>query len=771
MSAIDPDLLRDFLLESREILTKLDGDFVELEKNPGDQQRLKEIFRGVHTVKGTSGFLDLQHLQRVAHAGESLMSRLRDGALTLDGEMTTALLAMVDAIRAMVSEVECSATDGDEPYHALVEKLLRLAGEEPEAPPAPTLPVPAPVAAAPAPPPAPAPVAAPPPALAAVIQPAANDEAAPTFARGKPALAPSSKPTPLPEAPVARKPNEHESHASVADSTVRVDVHLLDRVMTLVGELVLARNQIIQCSSTGRDATLADASQRLNLLTTELHESVMKTRMQAIGTVWNRFPRIVRDLALTCGKKVEVELSGTETELDRTIIEAIKDPLTHLVRNSVDHGLESPEDRMARGKPATGKLRLDAYHEGGQVNLEVTDDGGGINVDRVRAKALESGLVSADRLARMSEHEIMQLIFAPGFSTAAKVTNISGRGVGMDVVKTNIERIGGTVDLQSERFKGTTIKIKLPLTLAIVPALVVEASGERFALPQVNLIELVRLDAEKRKGIERVHGVAMYRLRGNLLPLVFLGELLGIGNGTGDADVVNIVVLQAGDRQFGVVVDRVRDTEEIVVKPLGKALKHLREFSGATIMGDGRVALILDVLGLAISADMGTSTRHAPGHDDVAAAEKATEEPAETLLAFRVGRDRRLALPLSLVARLEELPARSLERSAGRNVVQYRGRIMPLVDLCSVMGAEPAERADKLQVIVFTEQGRSVGLVVDQILDVITERGTVDHAPDDGCLRGTMVLDGRVTDLLDLQRLIERHEPSFYEPARLARVA
>ncbi|MFT3710959.1 MAG: chemotaxis protein CheA [Archangium sp.] len=708
MSAIDPDLLRDFLLESREVLQRLDGDFVELEKNPADQARLKEIFRGVHTIKGTSSFLALHRLERLAHAGESLMDRLRSGDLVLDAEMTTALLAMVDGIRAMVSEVECSATDGEDSYDALVQKLLRLAGEAPEE------------SAAPAP-------------VTAVIQPAANVDVpapsapAPTFSRGAPPPPPSAPaptfarpvsiaaPPPAPSAPSARTEPAAESHTpSVSESTVRVDVGLLDRVMTLVGELVLARNQIIQCSTTGRDPTLADASQRLNLLTTELHESVMKTRMQAIGTVWNRFPRIVRDLAITCAKKVEVELSGSETELDRTIVEAIKDPLTHLVRNSIDHGLESPEERVARGKSATGRLRLDAYHEGGQVNLEVTDDGGGINVDRVRAKALESGLVSADKLARMSEHEIMQLIFAPGFSTAAKVTNISGRGVGMDVVKTNIERIGGTVDLHSERFKGTTIKIKLPLTLAIVPALVVDSAGERFALPQVNLLELVRLEGDKRNQVERVRGVAMYRLRGNLLPLVFLDEVLELPSTRRETDTVNIVVLQAGASQFGLVVDGVRDTEEIVVKPLGNALKGLREFSGATIMGDGGVALILDVVGLAASARIGATTGERRAAHDTVADEETAEGARESWLAFRAGGDRRMALPLSLVTRLEELPSKSLERSAGRDVVQYRNHIMPLLDLGEVVAGQRAERGEKLQVIVFTQHDRSIGLVVDQ---------------------------------------------------------
>ncbi len=700
----DDELIKEFLLESWEGLNQLDRDFVALEKAPRDRERLGRIFRCVHTIKGTSGFLALGKLEAVAHAGESLLSRLRDGDLVLDAEMTSSLLAMVDVIRAMLTEVEASGSDGDGDHGSLVSKLHALTN--------PSAPAPAPPAAE-------------------VAAPAEVEQAG------------------------ARGP-------SVSDTTIRVDVGLLDRVMNLVGELVLARNQIIQFGTTVKEPAFANASQRLNLLTTELQEGVMKTRMQPIGNVWNKFPRVVRDLSHACGKKVELELDGTETELDRTIIEAIKDPLTHAVRNAVDHGIERPEVRLAAGKPAAGRLALRAFHEGGQVNIEIRDDGAGLDVGRIRQRAIERGIVTADRASRMTEREIVHLVFQPGFSTAEKVTNVSGRGVGMDVVKTNIEKIGGTVDLSTRPGNGATLKIKIPLTLAIIPALVVTSTGERYAIPQVNLLELVRLEGEQaRRGIERLHGTEVYRLRGNLLPLVFLSRALGATTAGAD-DVVNIVVLQADDRQFGLVVDGISDTEEIVVKPLGKELKSITSFAGATIMGDGRVALILDVLGIAQRAGVVSASRER-ALGDKATEQKAKVDDREALLLFRVGASGRMALPLSMVARLEEVARTDVERAAGRDVVQYREAILPLVDLGRVLGVESASALDgPLQVIVYSEGGRSVGFVVDQILDAVEETITTRHRGGRDGVLGSAVVQGKVTDLLDVHGVLRRSDPSFF---------
>jgi two-component system chemotaxis sensor kinase CheA len=500
----------------------------------------------------------------------------------------------------------------------------------------------------------------------------------------------------------------------------------------------------------------------LNLVTGELQEGVMKTRMQPIGNVWNKFPRVVRDLAAACGKQVRVEMAGAETELDRTIIEAIKDPLTHVVRNSVDHGVETPEARTAAGKPAEGCIFLRAFHEGGQVNIEITDDGGGINPEKIRNKALQKGLVSSEQAARMSERELVNLIFAPGLSTAEKVTNVSGRGVGMDVVKTNIEKIGGTVDVQSKLGQGTTLKVKIPLTLAIIPALMVTTGGDRYAIPQVSLLELVRIRGrEAGERIEMVHGAPVYRLRGNLLPLVYLNRELNVESKT-QSSAVNMVVLQADGQQFGLVVDSINDSKDIVVKPLGKHLKGISTFSGATILGDGKVALILDVIGISQSANVVSETRER-AMNNMTTASQETGSERQALLICRYNKDDRVGIPLSLVARLEQFPLSTVEKSNAHEVVQYRGEIMPLVRLSQILGGGEADKDSKdvVEVVVYSEQGKSVGLVVDQIIDIVEERIAVKSDRHGDHLLGTAVVQGKVTDILDVRGVIESADPSY----------
>jgi two-component system chemotaxis sensor kinase CheA len=603
---------------------------------------------------------------------------------------------------------------------------------------------------------------------------------------------------------------QREMGGTIASSSIRVDVGQLDKLMNLVGELVLTRNQILQFSATQQDPVFLGTTQRLNLVTTELQEGVMKTRMQPIDNIWNKFPRVVRDLALACGKQVRVEMEGKETELDKTLIEAIKDPLTHLIRNSVDHGIESPEKREAAGKPPEGRLLLRAYHEGGQVNIEVSDDGAGVDVPRVKHKAVERGLITPQKATQMSEREALDLLFLPGFSTAQKVTKVSGRGVGMDVVKTNIEKIGGSVDIQSSLGKGTTIKIKIPLTLAIIPALMVTTGGDRYAIPQVSLLELVHLEGEQaKKGIEMIHGAPVYRLRGNLLPLVNLNHELCVEEGVKGSDreplngsnsfvgegtvtqtldfvsalerqmaehaAVNIVVLQADGRHFGLVVDGINDTEEIVVKPLGKQIKGISTFAGATIMGDGQVALILDVLGLAQRANVVSEVRDR-GVGEKAAEAESRHDDGESLLLLRGPDDGRMAMPLSLVARLEEFARTAMERSEGQYVVQYRGQILPLIHLSSALterrqqprnagASEPGAEDEKIQVVVYTDQGRSVGLVVDRILDIAHEVVKIQQRSGRQGTLGSMVVQGRVTELLDVKGIIQTAVPDFFNQA------
>ena len=734
----DDEVLREFLVESYENLDQLDQDFVALETDPAAKERIAGIFRTIHTIKGTSGFFGFGKLESLTHAGENLLAKLRDGEMTLTADKTSALLAMVDQVRAFLSQIESTGAEGANDCSVIISTLTALS--EGSAAPAPEPPPPESVAGV---------------EVWSVHPPAEEPEPEP-----EPAGAPTPPPPPAEPERVIKGP-------AVSDSSVRVDVGLLDKLMNLVGELVLARNQVVQFGASIEDSAFISASQRLNLITTELQEGVMKTRMQPIGNVWNKLPRVVRDLSVSCGKQVRVEMVGKETELDRTIIEAIKDPLTHIVRNAVDHGIEAADVRAAHGKPRTGTLMLRAFHEGGQVNIEISDDGGGVNAQAVRRKAIKNGLVTPERAERMTDREVAQLIFVPGFSTAEKVSNVSGRGVGMDVVKTNIEKIGGTVDLASSP-NGTTIKIKIPLTLAIVPALVVTSRGHRFAIPQVSLLELVRLEGEQaREGIEFIHGTPIYRLRGNLLPIVHLDHVLGLDTeeAHGEEDVVNIVVVQAGDRTFGLTVDEVRDTEEIVVKPLGKELKSVSAFAGATIMGDGKVALILDVLGVAQSAGAASP----PREKNLLEAEAGPSARAEVngdierLLLVRVGSGGRMAIPLSTVARLEEFPSSQVEKAGPRSVVQYRGDVLPLIEVSQAVCDEAPELGETLYVVVYSDNGRSIGLVVDEILDIVEESSAKRNAVSRHGILGTMVLQGRVTELIDAHSLITEQDPTFFE--------
>ena len=563
------EIVNDFLIESAENLDRLDQELVKLESDPQSKELLASIFRTIHTIKGSCGFLGFTRLEKVAHAGENLLSRLRDGVLSLTAEVTSGLLAMVDAVRHMLSEIRATGHDGENDYPELLAELERLhGGGKPSLPsamagvatdPAVTVEPASPSAGAcgPASPdkvsdsvtatltvPVPAASAAPSGTAAASYLPAPGKMGGVLVERGS--IRPEDLATALREQEhgdrrrlgeilvalgvcklddvlVAQQIIEGRGR-EVAAETIRVGVNLLDELMNLVGELVLARNQLLQFSRSSKDKGLQAVSQRVNLVASKLQEKVMKTRMQPIGNLWNKFPRTVRDLALSCSKEVRLEMEGQETELDRTIIEAIKDPLTHLVRNAIDHGIEAPQERRKAGKESAGVLRLRAFHESGQVHIEISDDGAGLNTERLRKKAIDRGVVSEAQAAGMSERDIFNLIFLPGFSTAEKVTNVSGRGVGMDVVRTNVEKIGGTVEVESARGKGATVRVRIPLTLAIIPALMVRCSGERFAIPQISLTELVRL--EGGKGVEWLQGSPVYRLRGRLLPLVSLSEVL-----------------------------------------------------------------------------------------------------------------------------------------------------------------------------------------------------------------------------------------------------
>ncbi|GAA3165811.1 hypothetical protein GCM10010466_65770 [Planomonospora alba] len=753
------DIIQEFLVESHENLDQLDRDLVALEQDPGSREMLSSIFRTIHTIKGTSGFLAFHRLETLTHAGESLLSRLRDGAQNLNPQSADALLAMVDTVRRLLSSIEENGNEGDVDVDPVIAQVAACI-EDPAAPrPGPAKAAEAPAAPAAGSAPAPAP-AADEPAGAGTATPAAG--AAEAVAAAAPAEPATSVAKVLAKAAPAEPahPEETSVHAkrSIADSSIRVDVDLLDSLMRLVGELVLTRNQIVRGVNEISDPALARTAQRLNLITSELQESVMKTRMQPIEHIWSKLPRVVRDLSGSLGKQVKLAMEGKETELDRSLLEAVKDPLTHLVRNAVDHGVETPEERVANGKPAQGTLTLRAYHEGGHVIVEITDDGAGIDVERVAQTALERGVVSRDQLARMDSREVIALVFQPGFSTAKKVTNVSGRGVGMDVVKTNIEQIGGTVDVDSTLGSGTTWRLTIPLTLAIIQALTVECGDERYAIQQVGVDELVFVDGQSGQTIEHVSGAPVYRLRGKLLPLVRLDETLGLPVRNSDRDVY-IAVLQADGRRFGLVVDRVLNTEEIVVKPLSGRMKDVGVYAGSTIVGDGKVALILDIAALARRAHLAAEAVERAQID--LPGTRAQDSRIERLLIAGIG-ERRVAIPLDMVTRLEEFPVERIERVGSREVVQYRDHILPVVRLASLLGCYDVEEGETVPAVVYTERGRSVALVVQQIVDIVEDHIEARSDLDDDGLTGSAVIQQRVTELLDVRRAILAADPRFY---------
>lgn len=904
------ELVKDFLIESFEYLDTLDEDLLEMEQQSEDPEVIARIFRAVHTIKGTGGFLNFEKLVGIAHVGEELLDAIRKDRVEANTEVVGALFELVDALREVLVSIEETGRDGEEAYAELIKTLKCLhSGEIPTATSS--------GSAKPAEQPVEKKPDAPPPPdvegkddivkeflsqsfghleeaekLLKDVDSDAIDEALiseiikhtevirgtggflsfrnlallllsfrnilKAVASKKVVFEGEAKTTlenllngagqilsnieildtegdlqfkklidtanrllsgePQKDKEEVKKPEEDEKSkentpttgkgtektdakaakkatgkdkSSLTDNSIRVDVGLLDSLMNLVGELVLTRNQILQFTTENSNLGLANSTQDLNLIVTELQEGVMKTRMQTIGTIWRKFPRVVRDLSKACNKQARVEMEGEDTELDKTIIEAIKDPLTHLVRNSVDHGIEMPEDRIKKGKSAEGRLLLHAFHEGGSVIIEIVDDGGGINAEKVRDKAVANGVITQAEAARMTEREMLGLIFKPGLSTAKKVSNISGRGVGMDVVKTYIERIGGSVEVMSKIDLGTTIRIKIPLTLAIIPALMVKVASHRFAIPQVNLLELVRLEGEQiNKEIEMVQGTPIYRLRGKLLPLVFLRKELELKEDTegisfkpqakkesqeasGEAPVpvetgskedtvaINIIVLQAENQVFGLVVDEVIDTEEVVVKPLSKLLKSIPILAGATIMGDGKVALILDVVGIAHKGNVMAKEQNLrkSGKNTV---RKESSEHATFLLA-RVSENRQVAVLLSAISRLEEIKASQLESAGNQTVIQYRGYLMPLVWLTQLLGGGRSnpDSEDYMQVIVCSKNGLNVGLIVDEIVDVVDERVVGNERT--GIISGVQVIQNQVTEIVNIKDVLERVDTSLFE--------
>ncbi|MCP3380665.1 MULTISPECIES: hybrid sensor histidine kinase/response regulator [unclassified Bradyrhizobium] len=771
------DLLREFLTETSESLDTVDNQLVKFEQEPNNAKILDNIFRLVHTIKGTCGFLGLPRLEALAHAGETLMSKFRDG-MPVTGQAVTLILSSIDRIKEILAGLEATEAEPEGNDRDLIDKLEAMveqgmaamaAGAAAPVAEAPPLVPEAPVAAAPAPakemttgtlidqtlerPLRPGEVSLDDLERAfretAIEAPAPVAKAEPVAEAPAPVAKEANKDAKVPREKAAKKSAADETGAEgdrVANQSIRVNVDTLEHLMTMVSELVLTRNQLLEISRRNEDTEFKVPLQRLSNVTAELQEGVMKTRMQPIGNAWQKLPRIVRDLSSELGKQIDLEMHGADTELDRQVLDLIKDPLTHMVRNSADHGLETPAERLASGKGEQGTIRLSAYHEGGHIIICIADNGRGLNTEKIKAKALSSGLVTEAELEKMSEAQIHKFIFAPGFSTAAAITSVSGRGVGMDVVRTNIDQIGGTIDIKSVAGEGSSVTIKIPLTLAIVSALIVEAAGDRFAIPQLSVVELVRARANSEHRIERIKDTAVLRLRNKLLPLIHLKKLLKIDDGAAsDPENGFIVVTQVGSQTFGIVVDGVFHTEEIVVKPMSTKLRHIDMFSGNTILGDGAVIMIIDPNGIAKALGAAGSSAHDMA-DDNGAHHIGSGEQTTSLLVFRAGSSQPKAVPLGLVTRLEELPADKIEFSNGRYMVQYREQLMPLVAMDGVtiasQGAQP--------ILVFADDGRSMGLVVDEIIDIVEERLNIEVGGSASGILGSAVIKGQATEVIDV---------------------
>jgi two-component system chemotaxis sensor kinase CheA len=694
------ELLREFLTETAEHLDVVDVELVRFERDPNDIEVLRNVFRLVHTIKGTCGFLGLPRLEALAHAAESLMGRFRDGAVAVSRDDVSLILATIDRIKHIVAELERTAAEPPGTDRDLIDRLEESARAPADADRENHTPV--------------------------VTAKAASGGERPERARG------SSRPP-----------------------TIRVTVDVLEHLMTMVSELVLTRNQLLDIARRQDDHEFLVPLQRLSQVTVELQEGVMKTRMQPIGSAWQKLPRMVRDLAVDLGKQIDLKLRGAETELDRQVLDYINDPLTQLVRNAADHGIEPPAERRSLGKPERGSITLSAYHEGGSITIEISDDGRGLDYQRIRRIALERGLAGETDLERMSDDAVARFIFHPGFSTATAVTAVSGRGVGMDIVKTNIDMIGGSVEARSEPGRGTTFVVKLPLTLAIIAALIVGVAGQRFAIPQMSVLELVRVRPGSETAVEKLNDALVFRLRDELMPVVPFAALLDLApKGESSAPDGFIVITEVGRKRFGLFVDAVFHTEEIVVKPLNKKLRHLRCFSGSTILGDGSVILIVEPGGLARMLD--SFAEPAVPIVDIHPESKTGSVPVEEdepvpLLVFRAGNAMPKAVPLSLVTRLEEIDVGRIEQSGERLLLQYRGHLMPLVLAEEGM---PLSSEGRQAMVVFSDGERWMGLLVDEILDIVEEPLAIELVADRPELVGSAIVNGRATEILDVAHFL-----------------
>jgi len=737
------NLIQVFIIESRENIKNLEQQLIRLEAEPENTALLQGIFRAFHTLKGNSGIVGMTRVEKVAHIVEEILTQIRDGKRNLNPEMVNFFLDSLDQLKTLLNSIEKTGSDSPPPDSEAQPKKKNLQAKISQ--------------------------------KKSTAAGGKNKTVEPKTAldNSRPATAREERPTQvkaekqITAIPASKKPKVESppvvDSSTIKDTTIRVDVALLDKLMNMVGELVLSRNQIVQFTQQFDNAKFQAASQRLDLCASELQAGIMKTRMQPIHNVFNRFSRVVRDLSQSLNKNIELKLKGLETELDKSIIEGICDPLTHLVRNAIDHGIEDEDTRKKSGKPPKGTLILSAYYKGGQVYVEIIDDGAGINPEKIRKQAVEKGLMTTQQANALSEHDVINLIFRPGFSTASKITGISGRGIGMDVVKTDIEKIGGSVEIHSIPGKGSTVKFKIPLTLAIIPALIVSSGGQRFAIPQINLLELVKLEGEKINNIEHLGDAEVYRLRDNLLPTLRLNKILQLPSDYNEnLESLSLLALCASEVRFCLIVDQILDTEEIVVKSLCKQIKNNIPFIGASIMGDGEVALILDIVRLAEINQIKLAQHHNKA-DELANSEIA-KKTIQTFLLFSVHPKEQLAIPMQLVSRIETFNRNSMQRVGGREVIEYNGAILPLLRFEKDLPASSLNPDDSISVIIFTIDGKKVGLVVSKIIDIIDSDAEIDTvALQDSALFGSTLINSKVTLIIDIFNLIHREFPKWFE--------
>ncbi len=839
MSIEDDEILQGFIEESLEHLADIENDLLAIEEGGADidVDLVNKVFRAAHSIKGGAGFMGLTVIQNLAHAAENVLGLIRSEKLIPDPDIINVLLLASDELQQLIEDVE-NSNDVDITEHVNALNAIYEGGNAPQASAQPETqkesssqeeevvetvaetettsteetPVEQPQAPEQESPAQPKEEAPPEPK-------AASPEPEPTSAP-EPAAAPERVQRSAPEAATKKPVKKTKSSAHKTDTSIRVTVSLLDQLMNLAGELVLSRNQLLQTITSGDVRNAETVGQRIDLVTSELQEAIMLTRMQPIGNVFNKFPRVVRDLSKMLNKQMDLTIVGKDVELDKTIIEAINDPLTHLVRNSVDHGIEPPDERVRKGKNPKGLIVLKAYHAAGQVVIEISDDGKGLDGNILAETAVNKGLITPEQAKTMSEKERVNLILLPGFSTAKKVTDVSGRGVGMDVVKTNLDQLGGSIEIESEVGKGTTISVKLPLTLAIIPCQIVVTGGERYAIPQVNLEELLRIPASRvKERIERVGDAEVVRLRGNLLPLIRLSDVLDIprtyydpindefkpdrrenvadrrsknsplfNNGEhsekdrqtdgavdfkrevmdrrqNPASALNIVVVSTGAMKYGLIVDRLQDSEEIVIKPLGRHLQQCKGYAGATIMGDGRIALILDVNNLSQMAGL-TSLDGTERANELAEAAKDAiikAKDKQALLIFSSSPDEQFAVPLNQVERVEKIKITDIEDVGGRRVMQYRGGSLPLVSIDEVAMVQPLADRDDLLVIVFNLAGKDIGLLAIGPIDAIEVAADVDDMTlKQTGIMGSSIINGHTTMLVDIFEIVQTINPEWF---------